>query len=65
MAIYPGSAGASLLVSAATLQAAFKQAGAASVAEGVTAAVGGPGLPKSRAGWVYNVFILLYLATGK
>lgn len=66
LATYPTAALASIAVSAATLKLGFQQAGVAGPAAAWSALIGsGLAKPKSAAGWVYSVFLLLYAATGE
>lgn len=60
---YPTAAAASIAINVATLQTAFKQAGAESFASGLQG-IWGYSLPKNPASWGYSVAILLYVATG-
>lgn len=64
ISFYPTAAAASIAINAATLQTAFQQAGAESLAAGLQG-IWGFGTPKTPASWGYSVAILLYLATGE
>lgn len=63
VSFYPTAAAASIAINVATLNTAFKEAGAESFASGLQG-MWGFGAPKTPAAWGYTVAILLYLATG-
>lgn len=63
VSFYPTSAAASIAINVATLQTAFKQAGADSFGSGLQG-MWGFGTPKTPASWGYTLSIVLYIATG-